>query len=131
MTVDSRISADTRTLRVRASFDNADDMLRAGMAFSITMRFPGDVFVAVDPLAIQWNADGAYVWVDEGGVAKQVPVRIVQRNSDAVLVDAGLAPGTVVVTQGVQMLRAGAPFRFEGDAPPAAAGDGAPRPAPT
>jgi RND family efflux transporter MFP subunit len=128
--VDSRIDADTRTLRVRASLDNAEDALRAGMAFSITMRFPGDVFAAVDPLAIQWNAGGAYVWVEDGGVAKQAPVRIVQRNNDAVLVDADLAPGRVVVTQGMLMLRAGAPFRFEGAAP-AAAGGGAPRPAPT
>ncbi|HRO12411.1 efflux RND transporter periplasmic adaptor subunit [Amaricoccus sp.] len=131
VTVDSRISADTRTLRVRASLDNADDVLRAGMAFSITMRFPGDVFAAVDPLAIQWNAAGAYVWISDAGVAKQVPVRIVQRNNDAVLVDADLAPGTVVVTQGVQMLRPGAPFRFEGEAPPATARGDLPRPSPT
>jgi RND family efflux transporter MFP subunit len=130
VSIDSRISAETRTLRVRASLDNSDDTLRAGMAFSIGMRFPGDVFAAVDPLAIQWNAGGAYVWVGDAGKARQVPVRIVQRNNDAVLVDADLAPGTVVVTQGVQMLRAGAPFRFEGG-PPATAGGDAPRPAPT
>ena len=84
---------DTRTLRVRASFDNAEDRLRAGMAFSIGMRFPGDTFAAVDPLAIQWSADGAYVWTGADGGAAQVPVRIVQRNNDAVLVDAALAPG--------------------------------------
>ena len=46
-------------------------------------------------------------------------MRIVQRNNDDVLVDADLAPGTMVVTEGVQLLRAGAPFRFEGDAAPA------------
>ena len=46
-----------------------------------------------------------------------MPVRIVQRNNDAVLVDADLAPGTMVVTQGVQLLRPGLPFRFEGEAP--------------
>lgn len=116
--VDSRISADTRTLRVRASLDNRDDLLRAGMAFSIAMRFPGDTYTAVDPLAIQWNADGAYVWTGDDGKARQIPVRIVQRTDDAVLVEADLAAGTIVVTQGMQMLRPGAPFRFEGDAPP-------------
>ena len=129
VTLDSRVSPDTRTLRVRASFDNADDTLRAGMAFSITMRFPGDTLAAVDPLAVQWSADGAYVWVSDGGRAKQVPVQIVQRNNDAVLVDATLAPGTMVVTQGVQLLRSGAPFRFEGEPPEATADDPAtPRP---
>ena len=112
--LDSRIAEDTRTLRVRASFDNPDDRLRAGMAFAMGMTFPGETFPAVDPLAIQWSAEGAYVWIGEGGKAKQVPVRIVQRDNDKVLVDADLAPGTMVVTEGVQMLRPGAPFQFEG-----------------
>ncbi len=119
VTLDSRVAADTRTLRVRASLDNSDDQLRAGMAFSIGMKFPGDTFAAVDPLAIQWGAEGAYVWTGVGGKAKEVPVRIVQRNNDDVLVDADLPPGTMVVTEGVQMLRSGAPFSFEGDAAPA------------
>jgi multidrug efflux pump subunit AcrA (membrane-fusion protein) len=83
------------------------------------MRFPGDTFPAVDPLAIQWSGEGAYVWTGEGGRATQVPVRIMQRNNDYVLVDAELAPGTLVVTEGVQLLRPGAPMRFE-NAPPEA-----------
>jgi RND family efflux transporter MFP subunit len=124
VTLDSRIAEDTRTLRVRASFDNHADRLRAGMAFAMTMRFPGDTFPAVDPLAIQWSADGAFVWVADDGKAKQVPVRIVQRDNDKVLVDAPLAPGTPVVTEGVQMLRAGAPFQLEGANPPGAGGAG-------
>lgn len=120
VTLDSRVAADTRTLRVRASLDNAEDLLRAGMAFSITLRFPGETFAAVDPLAVQWSSDGAYVWVAVDGKATQVPVRIVQRNDDAILVDAAFAPGTRVVTEGVQVLRPGAAFRFEGDPEPAA-----------
>lgn len=118
VTLDSRVAADTRTLRVRASLDNAEDRLRAGMAFSITLRFPGETFAAVDPLSLQWGSDGAYVWVAADGKATQVPVRIVQRNDDAILVDAALAPGTRVVTEGVQVLRPGLPFRFEGDPAP-------------
>ncbi len=125
-TLDSRVASDTRTLRVRASLDNAADLLRAGMAFSVTMRFPGESFAAVDPLAIQWNAAGAYVWTGVDGKAVQVPVRIVQRDDDAVLVDADLAPGTLVVTEGVQMLRAGQPFRY--DAASTASAGSAPQP---
>jgi len=125
VTLDSRIAEDTRTLRVRASFDNRADRLRAGMAFAMTMRFPGETFPAVDPLAIQWSADGAYVWIADDGKAKQVPVRIVQRNNDKVLVDAKLDAGTLVVTEGVQMLRPNAPFQFEGSAAPGPGGNGA------
>ena len=120
VTLDSRVDPATRTLRVRASLDNSEDRLRAGMAFSITLRFPGESYAAVDPLAVQWSAEGPYVWVAVEGKAAQVPVRIVQREDDAVLVDADLAAGTRVVTEGMQVLREGAPFRFEDDTPTAA-----------
>lgn len=119
VTLDTRVDPATRTLRLRASLDNSDDELRAGMAFSITLRFPGESFPAVDPLAVQWSAEGPYVWVAKEGVAAKVPVRIVQRADDSVLVDAALPEGTRVVTEGVQVLREGMPFRFEDDAPAA------------
>lgn len=112
---DSRVDAASRTLRVRARLDNSGDRLRAGMAFAITLRFPGERYAAVDPLALQWSADGAYVWIGVDGRAERVPVRIVQRNDDSVLVDAALPPGARVVTEGVQMLRPGVALRFEAD----------------
>lgn len=111
--IDSRVNEASRMLRVQASFDNEADRLRPGMAFSISMKFPGDAFPAVDPLAIQWDSDGAYVWTAVEGKARRVPVHVIQRADDAVLVDADLRPGQVVVTEGVQRLREGAPFRFE------------------
>ena len=83
--MDSRIDADSRTLRVRARLDNSGDRLRAGMAFAITLRFPGDSFAAVDPLAIQWGADGAYVWtgVEGRAAAGAGPDRPAQRRRGA------------------------------------------------
>lgn len=91
--VDSRVSETSRLLRVQASFDNDADRLRPGMAFSISMTFPGDAFPAVDPLAIQWDSDGAYVWTAVEGKARRVPVHVIQRADDAVLVDADLRRG--------------------------------------
>lgn len=106
--VDNRLDETSRTLRVQARIDNADDRLRTGMAFRIDLAFTGDDHPAVDPLAIQWGADGAFVWVVRAGKAAQVPVRILQRNADAVLVDATFEPGDLVATEGVQALRPGA-----------------------
>lgn len=120
VTLDTRVDPATRTLRLRASLDNADDALRGGMAFSIGLRFPGETYAAVDPLAVQWSAEGPYVWVAKAGEAAKVPVRIVQREDDMVLVDAEISVGTRVVTEGMQLLREGAAFRFEDDAPTAA-----------
>ncbi len=39
--LDNRIDPDSRTLRVQAALPNADDRLRAGMAFAIEMRLAG------------------------------------------------------------------------------------------
>ncbi|RIK85774.1 MAG: efflux transporter periplasmic adaptor subunit [Hyphomicrobiales bacterium] len=112
--VDSRIESRSRTLQVQASIDNARDLLRAGMAFQIEMHFPGDTYPAVDPLAVQWGADGAFVWLIEDGVARRVGVRIVQRNTDSILVSGELGTAGQVVTEGIHAVREGAPVRLVG-----------------
>ncbi|HRE03947.1 MAG TPA: efflux RND transporter periplasmic adaptor subunit, partial [Ilumatobacteraceae bacterium] len=109
--VDNRIDDQSRTLWVQARIANPNDTLRAGMSFEVTMKFAGDTYPAVDPLAIQWGNDGAYVWVVADGKAKRTPVKIVQRNTDSVLVQAALTPSEQVVTEGVQTVREGAAVR--------------------
>lgn len=47
----------------------------------------------------------------------RLPVRIMQRNADAVLVNASFEPGDRVVQEGVQMLRPGGEVTVRGDAP--------------
>ena len=113
--IDNMIDEQSRTLRIRAEVDNASGVLQSGMSFSVSLAFPGDPYPAVDPLAIQWNAEGAYVWrVKNGpmksgpmknGVVEHVRVGIVQRNADSVLVIGALQKGDLVVTKGVQNLQ--------------------------
>jgi RND family efflux transporter MFP subunit len=106
--VDNRVDEVSRTLRAQAVIANVDDRLRAGMALRIDLIFTGSSFPAVDPLAIQWGADGAYVWVVRKDKAAQVPIQILQRNAENVLIDAAFEPGDLVVIEGVQSLRPGA-----------------------
>lgn len=105
--VDNRVDEASRTLRVQATIANPDDRLRAGMAFQISLVFTGAEHPAVDPLAIQWSAEGAYVWVVRAQKAVRVPIRILQRNTRSVLVEADFQPADLVVTEGVQALRPG------------------------
>lgn len=100
--VDNRVDEKSRTLWVQGLIENPADSLRAGMAFDVTLKFPGDSYPAVSPLAIQWGTDGAYIWTVENGRTKRVAVRIIQRNTEAVLIDAPVESGDVVVTEGVQ-----------------------------
>lgn len=112
--VDNRVDEASRTLRVRARIPNRDDTLRAGMSFEVTIGFTGERWPTVDPLAIQWDSAGSYVWRVSEGKAARVDVAIIQRNSDSVLVNADLAPGDAVVTEGVQSVRPGSGVRVLG-----------------
>ncbi len=114
--LDSRVDEASRTLRVEATVPNEDDRLRPGMAFRIELAFAGEMRTAVDPLAIQWGSGGAFVWVVREGRATRVPVRILQRDADAVLVAAELEPGEMVIIEGVQSLRPGAEVTIQATA---------------
>jgi len=105
--LDNVVDRASRTLRVQGRLGNEDDSLRAGQAFSVALSFPGDSLPSVDPLAIQWAGDGAFVWVARDGAAERVPVVIRQRNTDSVLVEGAVAPGDLVIIEGVQTLRPG------------------------
>jgi len=119
--VDNRVDDKSRTLLVQAQIPNDRDTLRAGMSFKVEVRFPGDAFPSVDPLAIQWGTDGAFVWVVRDGKAKRTPVSVVQRNTESVLVAAeGIAPGDSVVTEGVHAVREGADVLIANSVPVAA-----------
>jgi len=113
--LDNRVDETSRTLLVQAAIANGEDRLRPGMALRMTLAFTGESHPAVDPLSIQWGAGGAFVWAVRGGKAMRLPVRILQRNSDAVLVDGDFQPGDLVVSEGVQALRPGAEVQL---APP-------------
>jgi RND family efflux transporter MFP subunit len=118
--LDNRVDEASRTLRIQARIANDDDLLRAGMAFEIGLSLTGEAFPSVDPLAIQWGAEGAFVWVVREGRAQRLPVRIVQRSARDVLVMAEFLPGDAVVSEGVQALRPGAEVSVRGAAAPGA-----------
>ncbi|CAN7353866.1 efflux RND transporter periplasmic adaptor subunit [Neorhizobium sp. LjRoot104] len=112
--IDNRIDPASRTMRIRARVENAGDVLRAGMAFNVGMRFAGERYPAVDPLAIQWDGEGSYVWQVTDNKSVKTRVRVVQRNPDAVLVGAELKEGDRIVTEGLQRVREGAAVRIFG-----------------
>lgn len=112
--IDNRVDLASRTIRIRARVDNPDDVLRAGMAFNVSMRFSGERYPSVDPLSVQWDVDGSYVWRVVDGRAEKTRVRIVQRNPESVLVEAAINEGDLVVTEGIQRVREGQPVGVVG-----------------
>ncbi len=113
--VDSRVDQASRTIRIRAKIDNPEDVLRAGMSFAVSMRFPGDRYAAVNPLAVQWDGEGSFVWQISDNKSVKTRVTIVQRNSDQILVEAALKEGDIVAVEGLQRVREGGAVEIAGE----------------
>ncbi|MDE4097296.1 efflux RND transporter periplasmic adaptor subunit [Phaeobacter gallaeciensis] len=106
--IDNIVDRHSRTLRVQGQLENEGDTLRAGMAFSVALSFPGEMALAVDPLSVQWSSDGPFLWKIEDSKAQRVAVKILQRNSGSVLVEGPLNAGDAIIVEGVQNIRPGA-----------------------
>lgn len=112
--VDNQMDAVSRTIRVRARIANGEDTLRGGMSFTVTLRFSGETYPSVDPLAVQWDGEGAYVWrIAADNKVEKVRGTIVEREADRVLFKSEIRKGDRIVTEGVQRLRPGMAVKLE------------------
>lgn len=104
---DSRIDSVTRSVTVRAQIDNSSARLWPGMTFSVRIVHESEPLAVLPATAITWSRDGSSVWIDKDGVAEQVAATILFRRNDQVWIEADIAPGTLVVSEGAQKLRTG------------------------
>lgn len=105
--VDSRVDASTRAFRARAAIDNSSDSLRPGMAFEIDASISKGEYLSVPELAVQWGADGPYVWSASGDRAKRSPVEMVRRVDGRMLIRGDVLEGQRVILEGIQSVRPG------------------------
>ena len=106
-TIDSRISAASRTVKVQVRIPNPDDRLRPGASFTVRLDLSGDTYARVPELAVQFSRGSLNVWRVTDGKAERVEVTLVRRQDGAVLVDGPLAEGDMVVIEGTQRLNPG------------------------
>ncbi len=113
--IDSRVDPVSRTVLVRAAFDNPDDSLRPGMSFFVNMQLPGPTYPSVPELALQWRDGESYIWKIVDGAAVRTAVTAKRRLNDQVLVEGDVRPGDLVVVEGVQRLRNGRTVSLVGE----------------
>lgn len=109
--IDSRIDTQTRTVTVRATVPNKEDLLRPGMSFRIGLALPGEPVIRVPELAVQWAREGAHIWIVRDGKSVRIPVQVVRRMEGSVLAKGEAQTGEAVVVEGVQRLRPGRSVR--------------------
>jgi multidrug efflux system membrane fusion protein len=128
LTVDNSIDVTTGTVKMRAQFDNADGSLFPNQFVNIQLQV--DVLhdqIIMPNAAVRRGAPNGvattFVYVVNADSTVSVrPVTLGVVDGEKVAVTAGLKAGEVVVTEGGDRLREGAPVQLPSAAPAAAAG---------
>lgn len=113
-TIEPQIGADTRTVRLQATVDNADGALTPGMFVNGRVALPARTdAITVPETALTYSTHGDAVFVvrpgDQGGfTAEQVFVKAGDRQDGRVVIEQGLKAGEKVVTSGQLRLYSGA-----------------------
>lgn len=112
--IEPRIGEDTRNVTVQALLPNPGRALRPGMYVTASLALPSQTGALVVPAtAVQTSAQGDSVIVirgdkaSEGGTAEIVPVRTGRRIGNEVVIDQGLDPGDVIVSEGQLRVQSG------------------------
>lgn len=119
--INTSVNADTRTVRIRATLANSEQLLRPGMFATVNTRQPDDMTVVTVPrTAISYNTYGDFAFVvednDQGQkVVKRRSVRSGDALNDRVAVLEGLEVGETVVSKGLLRLRSGQAVKIQGD----------------
>jgi membrane fusion protein, multidrug efflux system len=110
ISTDNQIDTATGTIKLKAQFPNPDGLLFPNQFVNVRMVVDTRKGATVIPLAaIQRGAQGNIVYVVKEDKTTTVrPVRIGPSENDNVVIESGIAPGDVVVTDGVDRLREGA-----------------------
>ncbi len=131
-TFDSQIDPATGTIKLRASFANADRILYPNQFVNVELTVDRHMDVAVAPVAaIQRGVPGTFVYlVNADSTVSVRKVTLGVTNGERVEIVSGLDPGDRVVVDGADKLRDGAKVNLRQDdqATPSAAPQAQPRP---
>src|SRR5207237_10266225 len=107
--VDNAIDASTDTIRLKATFQNADRRLWPGQFARVSLRLAVLPHATVVPTqAVQTGQDGQFIFVvKQDSTVEQRPIAVGQRIGEDVVIDKGLTPGEIIVTEGQLRLEPG------------------------
>jgi multidrug efflux system membrane fusion protein len=115
LTADNQIDTTTGTAKLKAVFDNKDEVLFPNQFVNIHLRMEDRPnAIVVQSAAIQSGLQGNFVWTigkdDKGAdVARMQPVKVALSEGQLTILDSGPASGDRVVVDGADRLRPGQP----------------------
>ncbi len=122
--VDNSVDPQTGTIRLKATFQNADRSLWPGQFVDVSLLLTTEPHAVVVPsLAVQAGQQGPYVFViDAQSQAELRPVTVARIEGDESVIASGITPGEVVVTDGQLRMTPGVQVAPRGPARASAAG---------
>jgi multidrug efflux system membrane fusion protein len=111
--IDNAVDSNTGTIHLKATFPNSDGMLWPGQFVTAVLTLDTIQNAAVAPAeAVQNGQQGQFVYVvNAANHVDMRPVTVGRTFGKRVIIDKGLAPGDVVVTDGQLRLFPGAPVK--------------------
>jgi RND family efflux transporter MFP subunit len=105
--IENTVDATTGTVPVRATMENADELLWPGTLVTTKLTFRTEEAVVVPPKAVQVSQQGTFVFVVKDNVASVQPVKVARVLDGEMVLESGLVGGETVVTDGQLLLTNG------------------------
>jgi multidrug efflux system membrane fusion protein len=118
MTIDNQIDTTTGTVKLKALFDNSDEILFPNQFVNVQLLVDTVHGATIAPTAaVRHGAPGDFVYTIKSDETVSVqPVKLGPSNGERVVVTEGLVPGDLVVVDGADKLRDGAKITLPGAA---------------
>lgn len=111
-TISGIIDRSTGTVSLRAVFPNREGLLYSGGSANVIVPVEKKGCIVIPQAATYEIQDKMFVYKVADGKAQSAPVRVTRVNGgQEYVVDEGLAPGDVIVAEGVGLLREGTPVK--------------------
>jgi membrane fusion protein, multidrug efflux system len=105
--IENAVDSSTGMVTMRATFDNADQVLWPGALATMRLTLRQEEGVVVPAAAVLTGQTGKYVYVVKDNVANVQPVTVARADENESVISQGLAGGESVVTNGHLLLNNG------------------------
>jgi multidrug efflux system membrane fusion protein len=121
--IDNSVDRQTGTIKMKATFENADRRLWPGLFVNTLMTLATEANVLVVPAkAVQVGQEGQFIFVIGPDMKAEVRlVKVLRTIGDESVIASGVRPGDLVVTEGHLRLTPGAKVELKNTVPPAGA----------
>src|SRR5690606_12303551 len=106
--IENTVDPTTGMVTIRATMDNADEVLWPGTLVDVSLNIREEVAVTLPTAAVQTSQSGHYVFVIENGKAHVRTVEVARTMGAETALASGLSGGETVVTDGHLQLTEGA-----------------------